>query len=469
MNKTSKKWAFPHTLLIIMAMIVFVAALSYVVPAGEYDRIEDAEGRVVVDPDSYHSVPQNPTSLFDIFRSIPEGMKAVAQISNFVLIIGGAFAIVESSGATKAVLGRILSNRKANSVWILPFIIIGFSLLPALTSSAETILPFIPLGILFARLLGFDAMVGLSITVVAGSAGFASGLFNVFTTGTAQALLGITVFSGLWFRVVGYILLLCSVSFWTVWYAKKVKADPTQSICYDVELENTEFGKIEDVDTELGMRRILVLIEFALAIGVIVMASLNQGEGIFADWNFFIDTAAVIFILGIVAGITMGYSPNEIVRIFVDGAKKVLVGALVVGFARGITITLGNAQIIDSVVYGFSSLIGNVPKVIGALFIYLFQIIMNLFIISGSGQAAATIPIVGPLGDVLGLHPQTIVTAFIYGDGITNVLLPMSAVTMGGIALAGISYPQYVKYLWRIILTNLIMGGIMVMASTFVF
>lgn len=468
-KKSEKKWVFPHTLLIIMAIIVLVAILSYIIPAGVYDRIEGPNGRMIVDPDSYHLVEKNPASIFDIFRSIPAGMKAVAPISNFVLIIGGAFAIIESTGSTKAILGRVLKRNKGMGVLLLPIVIVCFSLLPALTSSAETILAFIPLGILFARMLGYDAMVGLSITVVAGSAGFASGLFNVFTTGTAQTLLGIKVFSGLWFRVIGYVLLLCSVSFWTVWYAKRIKKDPTKSICYDVELLNKGKETNTEIDTSLGIRRILVLLEFAIGIIIIVTASLNKGQGIFKTWNFFIDTATVIFILGIVSGITMGYSLNKVVEIFVDGAKKVLVGALVVGFARGISLTLANAQIIDSVVYGFSNIIGEAPKIIGALFVYLFQLILNVFIISGSGQAAATIPIVGPLGDVLGLHPQTIVTAFIYGDGITNVLLPMSAVTMGGVALAGISYPQYVKYLWRIIATNIVLGGIMVVISTFVF
>lgn len=468
-KRSIKKMEFPHTLVIIMAIIVIVALLSYIIPAGVYDKVKSADGRMVVDPSSYHLVEQNPTSIFAIFRSVIAGMKEVAPIANTVLIIGGSFAIVEATGSTKAILGRVLKSNRSNGVWLLPIVIVCFSLIVALTSSAETMLAFIPLGILFARMLGYDAMVGLSITVVAGSAGFASGLINVFTTGVAQSLLGVTVFSGLWFRAVGYVLLLCSVCFWTVWYATRIKKDPTKSICYDVELRDKGKELDTEIDTSLGIRRILVLIEFAAVLAIIVIASLNKGKGIFEKWDFFIDTATVIFILGIASGITMGYSMNKIVGIFIGGTKQVLVGALVVGFARGISITLANAQIIDSVVYGFSNLIGDAPKVIGGLFIYLFQLILNVFIISGSGQAAATIPIVGPLGDVLGLHPQTIVTAFIYGDGITNVLLPMSAVTMGGVALAGISYPQYVKYLWRIIATNIVLGGVMVVISTFIF
>lgn len=466
---STKKREFPHTLVIIMAIITIVAILSYIVPAGVYDRVKSADGRMIVDPSTYHFVEKNATSIFEIFRSVIAGMKEVAPIANSVLIIGGSFAIVEATGSTKAILGRVLKNNRSKGVWLLPIVIVCFSLIVALTSSAETMLAFIPLGILFARMLGYDAMVGLSITVVAGSAGFASGLINVFTTGVAQSLLGVTVFSGLWFRAIGYLLLLFSVCFWTVWYANRIKKDPTKSICYDVELRDKGNETNTEIDTSLGIRRILVLVEFAAVLALIVFASLNNGKGIFEKWDFFIDTATVIFILGIAAGLTMGYSLNKIVEIFIGGAKQVLVGALVVGFARGISITLANAQIIDTVVHGFSSLIGDAPKVIGAIFIYLFQLIMNVFIISGSGQAAATIPIVGPLGQVLGLHPQTIVTSFIYGDGITNVLLPMSAVTMGGVALAGISYQQYVKYLWRIIVTNIVFGGIMVVISTFVF
>ena len=460
-TKTKKKMAFPHTLIIILIMIVFAAILTYLIQAGQYDRIEVA-GRKVVDPASYHTVPSNRATPFDIFVAIPAGMQAVASISNMVLIIGGSFAVIEATGATKAILAKVLKMGGHLGAGLLPIVIIAFSMLPAFTGNAESMLAFVPLGILFARTLGFDAMVGLSITIAAGNAGFASGLFNTMTTGVAQTLLGIEMFSGLWFRAIGYGLLLCSVCFWTVWYAVRVKKNPAKSVCYDVEMAaKAEQANVSEIDSELTTRRILVLVEFACGIGFVIYGALN-------GWNFGTQIAAVFLIMAVICGLTGGFSGNRICEEFVIGAKRVLVGALVVGFAKAISLVMDQACISDTIVYAFSNLLSGMPKVVGALFMYIFQVIMNCFIISGSGQAAATIPIMGPLGDVLGLTPQTVVTAFIFGDGLTNLLLPMSAATMGAVAIAGISYGQYVRYIWRIIVTNLCLGGVMVVIATMI-
>ena len=463
MNQTNnkKKMEFPHTLIIILIMIVFAAILTYLVQAGQYDRIEVA-GRKVVDPSSYHTVPANRATPFDIFVAIPAGMQAVAGIANMVLIIGGSFAVIEATGATKAVLAKVLKLGGHLGAALLPIVIVAFSLLPAFTGSAESMLAFVPLGILFARTLGFDAMVGLSITIAAGNAGFASGLFNTMTTGVAQTLLGIELFSGLWYRAIGYGLLLCSVSFWTVWYALKLRKNPARSCCYNVELAaKEEMTEASEIDSEMTPRRILVLIEFIAGIAFVIYGTLN-------GWDFGPKLGGVFLIMAVVCGLTGGFNGNQICNEFVEGAKKVLVGALVVGFAKAISLVMDQACISDTIVYAFSNLLSGMPKVVGALFMYIFQIIMNCFIISGSGQAAATIPIMGPLGDVLGLTPQTVVTAFIFGDGLTNLLLPMSAATMGAVAIAGISYGQYVRYIWRIIVTNLCLGGVMVVIATMI-
>ncbi len=455
----TKKFEFPHTLVIIMVMIIIAAILSWILPAGQYDYIE---GTKTIDPNTFHYIDRNPATLFDIFRVIPDGMKQVAYISNFVLIIGAAFSVINSTGATQALMSKVMKSSDKLGVFFLPIVIVMFSALPASTGNAESMLAFVPLGIMVARSLGYDAMVGLSITIAAGNAGFASGLLNSATTGTAQSLLGIEIFSGLWFRAIGYALLLCSVIFWTVWYARRVKNDPTKSICYNVELAAKEKEQAAvDVDSTLTTRRIIILLEFVAGIAAVVYGALHK-------WDFGTEMACVFIIMAVVIGFTAGYSPNKIATLFVDGAKKMMVGVLVVGFSKGIAIILTEANVIHTIVHAFAGVFVGLPKVVGALFMYAFQIVLNTFIISGSGQAAATIPIVGPLGEILGLTPQTIVTAFIFGDGITNLLLPMSAATMGAVAIAEISYPQYVKYIWRIIVTNIVIGGCMVVAATLI-
>lgn len=460
-NTAKKKWVFPHSLIVILIMIVFAAILTWIIPAGQYDRVE-VNGRNVVDPTSYHSVEANPATPVDIVVSIPTGMIEVAYIANFVLIIGGSFAVVEATGAIRTMLAKILKIGGHLGAGLLPIVIILFSLLPAMTGNAESMLAFVPLGILFARSLGFDAMVGLSITIAAGNCGFTSGLFNAMTTGVAQSLIGIEIFSGLWFRVLGYIGLLCSVCFWTVWYARRIAKDPSKSVCYDVEQRAKENGeKVDAMESKLTRRQFIVLVEFAIGLAVLIYGALN-------GWDFGTEMASVFLAIAAVCGLTGGFSGNRICEEFIAGAKRVLVGALVVGFARAIAVILNNSMIIDSIVYGFASVLGGMPKVIGALCMYIFQVILSVFIISGSGLATVTIPIMGPLGDVLGLTPQTVVTTYIFGDGLTNLLLPMSAATMGAVAIAGITYGQYVKYIWKIILTNICVGGLMVVIATMI-
>ena len=175
---------------------------------------------------------------------------------------------------------------------------------------------------------------------------------------------------------------------------------------------------------------------------------------------------SIFMIMGMTAGLISGMNANDIAKEFVVGAKTVLVGALVVGFARGISVILADSNIIDSIVYGLSSILVVFPKTIGAVFMYLCQLIINCFIISGSGQAAATIPIMSPLGDVLGVTQQTVVMAFTYGDGLTNIVLPMSASLMGALAIGNVEYPQFLRFISRIFFTNLVIGaGLIAFAS----
>lgn len=169
--------------------------------------------------------------------------------------------------------------------------------------------------------------------------------------------------------------------------------------------------------------------------------------------------------MAMVIGLTAGFSPNKIAEEFVNGAKMVLVGALVTGFSKGISVILADAHIIDTIVYALSSLVAGLPKQIGAMAMLLVQSILNCFIISSSGQAAATVPIMSPLGDVLGLTQQTVVMAFLYGDGFSNILLPMNASIMGACAISGITYPQYLRRAWRHYVSYMLIGFIMLFVA----
>lgn len=460
-NIVKKKREFPHTFVVIFMLIILASILTYIIPAGSYDRIKDvATGRMVVDPTTYHSVPKNPTKLFGVIESIPKGLIQAGWNVFLVLIIGGSFTIVEKTGAIKAMLGKVLKKVNEKNVYrVLPLIMLTFAAVPAFTGNSECLLAFVPLGITIARSLGFDTLTGLAIVTVAGTSGFSSGLFNALTVGTAQRMIGLPLFSGLWFRVIGFILFFFSVCFWTMWYARRVKKDLKNSFCYNLELQN---HSIEGEEMpELTKKNILIILVVIVGVASLIYSS-------FKGYEVKTVYPSLFMIMGIMAGLVDGMSANDIAREFVVGAKTVLVGALVVGFARGISVILADAHIIDSIVYGLSSVLANFPKTIGAVFMYLCQLIINCFIISGSGQAAATIPIMSPLGDVLGVTQQTVVMAFTYGDGLTNIILPMNASLMGALAIGGVEYPQFIKFISRIFFTNLLIGAVLIATASMI-
>ena len=452
--ETKKKRAFPHSLVIIFLLICVAAVMTWVVPAGEYVRVEDAlTGRMVVDPNSYHVVESNPANLFDVFVAIPRGLSEAGWIAWMVLIIGGSFHVIESTQSTRALIGKFMKTLKGRGgIFFIPVLMLPFFMLPAITGNGESMLAFLPLGILIARSMGFDAMTGLCIVTIASSTGYCTGLFSAFSTGTAQSLVGLPVLSsGLWFRILGAVLLFAAAAFWTVRYAWMVKKDPTKSYCYDLE-RNASEQEAEIV--ELTTRRKLCLVEFLLGICTIVYAAL-------AGWDFKTRFPAIFIIMAVVIGLTAGYDANKIASTFVDGAKVVLVGALVTGFSKGISVILADANITDTIVHALSSLVVGLPTQIGAMAMLLVQSVLNCFIISSSGQAAATSPIMSPLGDVLGLTQQTVVMAFLYGDGFSNLLLPMNASIMGACAISGITYPQYMRRAIRHYASYMVIGFIM--------
>lgn len=460
-KEIKKEKEFPHTFVVIFSLIILASILTYIIPAGVYDRVKDPlTQRLVVDPTSYHLVQRNPTSLFGIVEAIPKGLIEAGWNVFLVIIIGGSFTVVEKTGAIKAALGKVLGKiNEKNTFKVLPLIMLCFSCVPAFTGNSECLLAFVPLGITIARSLGFDALTGIAIVTVSGTAGFASGLFNALTVGTAQRMIGLPLFSGLWFRAIGFVLFFSSVCFWTIWYAKRVKSDIKNSYCYNVEVSNSVVNN--ERMPELTKKNLLILSTVILGVMALIYSAVKGYE---------VKTTypSIFMIMGMTAGLISGMSANDIAKEFVVGAKTVLVGALVVGFARGISVILSSANIIDSIVYGLSSVLTVFPKTIGAVFMYICQLIINCFIISGSGQAAATIPIMSPLGDVLGVTQQTVVMAFTYGDGLTNIILPMSASLMGALAIGNVEYPQFVRFISRIFFTNLLIGGSLVAIASMI-
>jgi uncharacterized ion transporter superfamily protein YfcC len=445
-NPLLKWFTFPHTYAILLIMIIVAALASYVVPAGEYQRIEDKEtGKTIVQNETYHAVESNPVGFFDTFKSIPTGLEKGSQIIFYIFLVSGVFGIIRSTGAIEAGIYKGVKLLNGREKILIPACMFLFSIGGFTLGMAEETIIFVPIGIAVARAVGFDAITGTAMVTLGAASGFMGGMFNPFTVGIAQSLAEVPLFSGFIFRAVVYVFVLSFAIWYVSRYAAKVKADPKNSIIYEIEKQQAP-EKMEDKPNipNYHFRHTLVFIALAGGLAFNVY-------GVF-KWEWFLtELTASFFIMGMIAGLLGGLSFTKIFDSFIDGAKAVTFGALIVGFARAITVVLEDGKIIDSMIYGLTSLIGHLPDTLNVVVMFVVQAFLNLFISSGSGQAATTMPIMIPIADLLDIKRQVAVLAFQYGDSVTNSIIPTSSALMGYLAVAGIPYEKWVKFIWKML------------------
>lgn len=452
---------FPHTYAILLFIVILGAALSYIIPAGEYDR-QEVDNRVEVVSGSFHNVEQNPVSFMDLIMAIPTGLNEAADIIFYIFLIGGAFGVIRATGALEAIIQKIMNNVQRNEMMLIPIIMIVFSILGFTTGMAEEAIIFVPIGIMLAVALGYDAMVGTAMVTLGAAAGFVGGMFNPFTVGIAHGIAELPIFSGWGFRTVVYLLVLITGILYVINYARKVKKDPKRSIVY----EESQSGKLNFTDdalelTELKKRHIVIVILFALTIALNVY-------GIFAHGWFLTELAANFFAVGIIIGFVGGLKLNTVFDSFIDGMKIVVYGAIIVGFARAILVVLESGLIIDTIINSMSGVLDNIPTALTAVGMLAVQVVINFFIPSGSGQAMTTMPIMVPLSDLQEIPRQVAVLAYQYGDAITNSIIPTSASLMGVLAIAGIPYIKWVKFVWKLVLIWLLIAAIALVVATLI-
>lgn len=448
MIKASRREGFkiPHTYVILFSVIIIMSMLTYVLPAGEYNRINDeAVDRIVVDPESFHYVDQNPIGIFDLIQSIPKGMAAASEIIFFLFIIGGAFQIINVTGSIEAGIGKVAKRLYGKEKLMIPIFMSIFAFGGSTFGMSEEVIIFVPIGVALSRALGFDAITGTAMIALGAACGFNSGFMNPFTVGVAQQIAELPMFSGVLMRVIIFVVLLVITTIYISRYATKVKNDPKSSIVYD--LEQREKDKKIDLNNMVEMTTRHSLILLSVLIGFIIIM-----YGVFElDW-YILEIGSVFLAMGLVSGVIGGLKPSRIAEEFVSGAQSIVFGALVVGIARGILVVMTDGMIIDTIVYSLAHTIQVLPKSIAVIGMYIVQIIINFFIPSGSGQATATMPIMIPLADILGITRQTAVMSFQFGDGFTNSIIPTASSLMAYLSIAKIPYEKWFKFIWPLML-----------------
>jgi len=397
-------------------------------------------------------VDPNPQGFWDVFHAVVKGWIQAASMIFMVFFVGGAIKILEETGTIRVGMNHIIHKLKGKEIWAVAIIMFLMSIGGATGVFANPVVALIPLGIVLAKGLGYDNVVGFAMIYLGSYIGFNVGWGNVFTVGIAHTIAELPMFSGfgvrVFFHVVNYILVFGFVYL----YIKKIKADPTNSLTYSIE-ESTAQSNVFEEKEVMTIRHMICTAIVVVAFGAIVYGSLRLKWGI--------DHYSVVFLMvAVFCGIIGGLGTNGTAIAFVKGCGSMAYAALVIGMARGISVVMTDGKIIDTVVYYLSLPIGMFGPVVGAVLMFFANIVINFFIPSGSGQAVTVMPIMVPLADLTGITRQVAVQAFQFGDGFTNCIIPTASVLMGCLGLSGIPYEKYVKWAAPLIAIQLVLAMI---------
>ncbi|HGT9381595.1 TPA: YfcC family protein [Clostridioides difficile] len=444
-DSKKKRFIIPHTFTIIFLLIVLMAILTWIVPSGEFSR-EDVEGRMVVVPGTYQSVESNPQGFADVFKAPIEGFIDSAEVVGFVLIVGGAFGIVNRTGAIEAGIASVISKFKGKELLIIPISMILFGLGGTTFGMAEETLPFYMIFVPLMTSLGYDSLTAIAIVFIGAATGAAASTINPFSVGIAQALAQLAPGSGVTYRVVIFIAyILISIAF-VMYYAKKVKENPESSIVYEIDKNNKSI--LNQTSTEIKeftFKEVSVLAIFGIGMAIMIWGVLSQG--------WYIPEISMCFAaIGVLSGLVGRLSQIEISESFIDGAKDLASAALAIALARGIVIIAQNGFIIDTILNSAAAFLGGLPKVIFVYLSFFLEAALAFLIPSSSGLASLTVPVLAPLGDLVNISAQVIVTAYQFGVGLTNFITPTSGVLMGALAVAHIPFSKWVRFIMPILL-----------------
>lgn len=445
MKKRFSNLKAPNVVVVLFIMIVVATILTYIIPAGAYESVVDAaSGRTVYDPTSFHYVEGTGTSLLGMFESIPNGIIDAISIGAIVLIYGAAFGIISKTKVIDCALASSIDKLRRYSFLIIPVIMILFSLLGAFLGISESCWAFLPMICALAETMGFDAIVGFAMVMLANNMGFTAGPMNYWTTGVAQGIAELPLYSGLGLRLGLYVLNMVLCIGYVLLYCRKIKKDPTRGLMYNANAETGEAGKAADLVPEFTTRK-----KIALTVMLIGFAGLIYGL-IGLGWWSGSTIGGYLLIVAILTAVVDGQSANDIADGFVQGAHNVLLGALAVSMARSILLILQGGQVVDTILYGMYCALSALPKTLSAVCIYLFQFFFNFLVPSGSGQAAVTMPLITPLADMIGITRQTAVVAFQLGDGFTNMLWPTAV--LGALSITKVDYKTWLKWFMPFVL-----------------
>ena len=423
--------------------VLLAAVASHVLPASEYDRRDDpVTGRSIVVAGTYHAVAPRPVGAFQALVAIPRGMADAAPVIFFVFLIGGAFTVVDETGALRQGVDWLVRRFGHSEALVIPVASLAFALGGVLDNMKEEIIALVPVLLLLSRHLGYRPTVAVAMSLGAAAVGAAFSPINPFQVGIAQQLAQLPLLSGSWFRI-AFLVVALAVWIWgTVRYAVRTRGDPITA---------TGAAPASGAATLDGRRAAvlaLVLVTFvALVVGVLG-----------PRWGFN-EMAALFFIMGVVAGLAGGLGVGGTAEAFVAGFRSMAYAALLIGFARAIYVTLDEGRIVDTIVHGLFTPLAHLPIALAALGMMVVHALVHVPVPSPSGHAVLTLPILVPLADLLGLSRQVTVLAYQYGGGLCELFTPTNGALMAILAAAQVRYEEWLRFALPLLLGLLVLGA----------
>lgn len=435
-----------HPLVIVFGIIVLVAISTYIIPGGQYERIEvpisalGGDTRDLVVPNSFQAVDSIPQGFSEMWTAFMGGAIEAADISFVIFLCAGAFYAIIATGAVANGIHSLARRFGTKAYILIPTCVFAFGLGGATYGMYEDAIPFILVLCPLALALGFDSMVGLMTVHFSVAVGASAAFLNPFAVGVGQALAEVPLMSGVGVRVLLWVVMMTATSIYILKYALKVKKNPSLSLCYEDDIINRErYGDLNSTDEpRLGGRGAATLLLLAVGMSIMVYGVIRHG------W-WFNEIGSIFLFMGVIIPIVGGLSLREMIDKNIEGMTTVISAVLLISASRIITAVLYNSYTMDTILYSLSKALSIFPDIVSVLLMFLVSSVTMLFVQSSSGLAATLMPIMAPLADLLEIPRQTIVSAYALGTGTFGWIVPWEGINFAMCSLAGISFFKYLK------------------------
>jgi uncharacterized ion transporter superfamily protein YfcC len=439
----------PHAVSMLFVIIVLITILTYILPAGVYERIVVDDKNTVV-PNSYHTIDSTPVGLLGMFKAIPLGFKEASSIIFIVLAGAIIFGFMEKSKAVENSIGVLVKNlgsKNKSIVIVIMTFVYGFL---GIAVGYENNIAMVPIAAVLSLALGGDLMLAAGISVGAMTVGFGLSPINPYTVGTGHKIAELPIFSGAILRSLLCFTALSFMAYYNVRYFKKITKNSDKSLSKGLDTSDLTLSK-PIKDYRLTLQNILVLLVFLIGLGVVVYGVFN--------YKWYIDELSAVFLMiALVCGIVAWMSPTDMSKTVLKAVSTAAPGAFMVGLATTIKVLMEMGNIGDTISHQLSEMLQGLPLYASAISMSVSQSVINFFIPSGSGQALATLPVMLPLGESLGLTRQITILAFQIGDGLSNLINPTLGGLIAMLSMCRVPINRWIKFIFPVFIGILVLA-----------